>query len=185
MVNQVKRSTRDPYRTARFREIARRILRKDREFRKHGLSVDTAGAIANALERAYKEGALNGTNNAPPAAGEPGTPAVDWVLIAPRPRGVFWMVCLWTFGSDGRREEPTRLVPAMTPHWTQGWAMSSEGWSRADVYGPTTVAYLVRLGLLAPDQDAPGCLKVSELGAETWRHFIARGGKYPDDLPGL
>lgn len=41
------RAPADPYRKARFREIAREIVAKDRYNRKYGLSVDTAGAIAN------------------------------------------------------------------------------------------------------------------------------------------
>ncbi len=39
----------DPRRKARFREIARGIVAKDRSDRKYGLTVDTAGAIAQAL----------------------------------------------------------------------------------------------------------------------------------------
>ena len=46
----------DPYRKARFREEARGIVFKDRDDRKYGRAVDTAGAIARALERAYRQG---------------------------------------------------------------------------------------------------------------------------------
>ena len=46
----------DPRRKARFREIARDIVAKDRYNRKYGIAVDTAGAIAQALERAYRDG---------------------------------------------------------------------------------------------------------------------------------
>ena len=45
----------DPRRKARFREIARGIVAKDRYNRKYGIAVDTAGAIAQALERAYRD----------------------------------------------------------------------------------------------------------------------------------
>ena len=44
----------DPWRKARFREEARDIVAKDRYDRKYGRAVDTVGAIARALERAYK-----------------------------------------------------------------------------------------------------------------------------------
>ncbi len=47
------RPAKDPYRTAAFREAAREIVHKDRYDRRAGLSVDTAGTIARALERAY------------------------------------------------------------------------------------------------------------------------------------
>ena len=56
----------DPYRKALFREIAREIVAKDRYNRKYGLSVDTAGAIANALERAYREGIHDGEQGRAP-----------------------------------------------------------------------------------------------------------------------
>lgn len=46
----------DPRRKARFREIARGIVAKDRSDRKYGLTIDTTGAIAQALERAYRDG---------------------------------------------------------------------------------------------------------------------------------
>jgi hypothetical protein len=46
----------DPHRKANFREEARGIVAKDRYDRKYGHAVDTAGAIARALERAYKQG---------------------------------------------------------------------------------------------------------------------------------
>ena len=45
----------DPDRKARFREEARGIVFKDRDDRHHKRSVDTAGGIARALERAWRE----------------------------------------------------------------------------------------------------------------------------------
>ena len=56
MTRQSERVPPDPYRKARFREIARGIVAKDRYNRKYGIAVDTAGGIANALERAYRDG---------------------------------------------------------------------------------------------------------------------------------
>lgn len=47
-------------RKAEFKEIAREILRKDRECRKYGMPVDTGGSIARALENAYKLGKSHG-----------------------------------------------------------------------------------------------------------------------------
>ena len=38
-----------------YREAAREIVAKDRYDRKNGFTVDTAGAIARALERAYRQ----------------------------------------------------------------------------------------------------------------------------------
>ena len=46
----------DTYRKARFREEDRGIVFKDRDDRKYGRAVDTAGAIGRAMERAYRQG---------------------------------------------------------------------------------------------------------------------------------
>jgi len=61
----------DPSRKARFREIAREIVAKDRYNRKYGLSADTAGALANALERAYREGTRDGEHGPAPVIAQP------------------------------------------------------------------------------------------------------------------
>ena len=49
--NGVRRPDADPIRKARFRESARAIVAKDRHDRKYGLPVDTAGAVARAMEK--------------------------------------------------------------------------------------------------------------------------------------
>jgi hypothetical protein len=59
----------DPLRKIRFREAARDIVAKDRYDRRDGRAVDTAGAVARALERAYGEGFAD-------AQSEPRTPDI-------------------------------------------------------------------------------------------------------------
>jgi hypothetical protein len=54
--NGVRRPDADPIRKARFREAAREIVAKDRLDRKYGFPVDTAGAVARTMERAYRQG---------------------------------------------------------------------------------------------------------------------------------
>lgn len=100
----VRRPDADPIRKARFREAAREIVAKDRQDRKYGLPVDTAGAVARAMERAYRQGfedaqgrqPLPGTSSI--QAGE----AMDWALIPPRPRTAFWTLCLFILGKASR-----------------------------------------------------------------------------------
>jgi hypothetical protein len=74
-----------------------------------GFSIDTAGAIARALERAYAQGFADAqAPPSPPFASEPSEHAnspMKWVLIPPRPRNAFWTICLFTLGRD----------PAVTP----------------------------------------------------------------------
>ena len=90
-----------PHRTAAFRETARDIVHKDRYDRRAGMSVDTAGAIARALERAYVQGFIDAQQPPPaatddvPEAGRTSSgrsaEAVEWILIGIPPE--LWTVC--------------------------------------------------------------------------------------------
>jgi hypothetical protein len=86
----------DPFRKIRYREAAREIVAKDRYDRKKGFAVDTAGAIARALERAYRQGLEDARSDRPqvPKIDDADGP-VEWVLIPPRPRSAFWSICLY------------------------------------------------------------------------------------------
>ena len=77
----------DPYRKARFREEARGIGFKDRDDRKYGRGVDTAGAIARALERAYRQGFADAQDDPVPKTSVQPRPdgPLNWALIPPRP----------------------------------------------------------------------------------------------------
>jgi len=66
-----------PLRLGRFRAVARDILMRDREARQLRMAVDTSGAIARALERAYQDGRKDAE------AGPAGLPA-------PQPRALQW-----------------------------------------------------------------------------------------------
>lgn len=98
----------DPLRKIRFREAARDIVAKDRYDRKYGMAVDTAGAIARALEKAYLQGFVDAQlpvpEAAPVGAASDPTGPLDWVMIPPRPRSAFWTICLFTLGKGGQQE---------------------------------------------------------------------------------
>ena len=101
----VRRPDADPIRKPRFRESARASVARDRHDRKYGLPVDTAGAVARAMERAYRAGFAD-------AQGEPAMPAasdvaagqtIDWALIPPRPRTHFGpSACSFSARASGR-----------------------------------------------------------------------------------
>lgn len=181
----VRRPDADPIRKERFREAAREIVAKDRHDRKYGFPVDTAGAVARAMERAYRERFADTQGQPPmPAAGDvrPGK-TMDWALIPPRPRSAFWTICLFILGKGERTKGAGHLVAATTERTTAGWRQTlPSGNFEKKPLGGKTIVPLVRLGLLALADEAPERLLVSACGRATWWRFLDRGGQYPEDL---
>lgn len=175
----------NPRRKARFREIARTIIAKDRSDRKHGFTVDTAGAVAQALERAYRDGVRDGPAALTTMPEQSVTGPVEWALIPPRPREAFWSICLSIMGGDGRQARDGHLVPAITERDTPGWAIVTAGRSPDQVIGDRTIGPLIRLYLLEQSADPPLRLFLTERGRETWLSFCERGGRYPGDLTAI
>lgn len=174
----------DPYRKARFREEARGIVAKDRYDRKYGRVVDTAGAIARALERAYKQGFGDAKHGfvTGPLPSMPDDGPLEWELIPPRPRAAFWSCCLFIFGKRGEQPRLGQLEPDITERGTAGWRLVVAGFKPEKSMGGNTIRPLIRLGLLVPAHAAPHRLVVSDRGRATWEQFLARGGEFPDDL---
>ncbi|PAQ04337.1 hypothetical protein LRP31_33835 (plasmid) [Mesorhizobium mediterraneum] len=165
--------------------MARDIVAKDRHDRKYGMAVDTAGAIARALEKAYRQGFEDNRVGRPSQSQEPAAQdgPLDWALIPPRPRNAFWSICLFTLGRGESPSEMGYLAAATTERGTPGWRLVVPGLSYHDKsIGEKTIIPLVRLGLIEPALDEPHCLVVSTRGAQTWWLFHARGGRYPEDL---
>lgn len=183
--DEIRKPEPDGLRKVRFREAAREIVAKDRYDRKHGMPVDTAGAIARALERAYRQGFLDAQGGSPGPTENEGHPGkeIEWALIPPRPRAAFWTICLFTIGKGERRAGEGHLLPAITERGTPGWKLTlSAGDFRDKPYGEKTLAPLLRLGLLELANQPSEHLIVSERGTATWLRFLERGGDYPDDL---
>ncbi|MCB8835850.1 hypothetical protein [Aurantimonas sp. VKM B-3413] len=174
----------DPYRKARFREEARDIVAKDRWERKYGRAVDTGGAIARALERAYKQGFSDAQGDPRPAfTAIPANGPLDWALIPPRPRNAFWSCCLYMYGRKGDRERPGWLEPAPTSRGTMGWRLVVDGTNPEKVIGNNSIGPLVDLDLIERVPGTQDHMTISARGRATWERFLAEGGQYPDDLP--
>ena len=163
----------DPHRKASFREEARGIVAKDRYDRKHGHAVDTAGAIARALERAYKQGFADAQDDhvRPVPEVSDGGP-LEWVQIPPRPRNAFWSCCLFMFGRQGDQPRGGYLEPDITERGTIGWRLVVAGIAPDKAIGAGSIQPLVRLGLLEGDPAEPHRLTVNARGRSTWEHFL-------------
>jgi hypothetical protein len=175
----------DPIRKARFRETAREIVGKDRTDRKYGFAVDTAGAIARAMERAYRQGFADAQSEtaAPPASGADAVEALQWALIPPRPRTAFWDICLFAIGRGDTPEDAAHLIPTLTERGTPGWQLILRDRPTRDrVIGEKTIRPLLRLGLLEIADEASEHLVISTRGKATWRRYLERGGQFPEDL---
>jgi hypothetical protein len=183
--NDVRRPDADPIRKVRFREAAREIVAKDRHDRNYGFAVDTAGAVARALERAYREGFADAQSGPPVQSAGEARPeeALDWALIPPRPRSAFWTICLFILGKGERTDGAGHLAPATTERGTAGWRLILPGRSfEKKPFGEMTLLPLIRLGLLELADASPERLLVSARGRATWWRFLERGGEYPEDL---
>lgn len=176
-----------PARTAAFRERARGIVAKDRYDRRAGFSVDTAGAIARAMERAYAQGFADAQAPSPssssPLSREDASGPVEWILLPPRPRIAFWTICLFSLGRDPAVKHGTgRLYAATLPNGRPGWRLITEQIRENKPFTEATLRPLLRLGLLGPVHGPEPYLVVSARGQATWRQFLERGGQYPEDL---
>jgi hypothetical protein len=150
--------------------------------------VDTAGAIARAMERACRQGFADAQSDAPavPMAVADTAEALEWALIPPRPRTAFWDICLFALGRGDTSDEAAYLVPATTERGTPGWQMILKDQPTHDrVIGEKTIRPLLRLGLLESADGAPERLLISTRGRATWRCFLERGGQFPEDLTSL
>lgn len=184
MTKKVRQPSADPYRKARFRELAREIVFKDRQDRRSGYAVDTAGSIARALERAFREGFEVGQTEgpAPVVAPHVENQPIEWALIPPRPRDAFWSICLFCIGRAEHPKGEAKLIPALTGRGTPGWLLTTSEDREIRTIGHGSVVPLIRLGLLERANDPSPSLIISDLGRMTWSRFLERGGHYPEDL---
>lgn len=157
-------------RRAAFREIARAIVRTDRERRKFGLTVDTGGVVARALEKAFQAGV--GMKHAQLHRGSTDTRPTEWLEIPPRPRVALWSICLWSLGT----ETPSR--PEVVAHFVlrnHRWVLQVDGQeiSETSTYGDRTVKPLLRLGLLTATGPNLDSLRLTNLARRIWREAVA------------
>jgi hypothetical protein len=177
-------------RKRQFRETAREILHMAKVKRQFREPVDAAGAVASAMERAYRlgfEDALKGSagskvDNARTLTGVALDDGMTWTMIPPRTRATFWSICLAALGRNGRTATPSYLeqVPTRAGKWV--WQLVvPERQPYEKRVGDGTVTTLFRLGLLEYGEHETRVI-LSDYGIKTWNRFCERGGQWPDDL---
>lgn len=160
-----------------FRETARHIVRTDRERRKYGLTVDTAGAIARALEQAFKAGAKLGDTALEPRDGSKsgGKQPQQWLELPPRPRAALWTICLWSLGSG---TPPIPECPISIRLQSNRWAIKVDTGSDREPltsdYGDRTIKPLIKLGLLEAIGDQTTSLRLTNLARTIWRRAVVK-----------
>lgn len=168
------------FRRGEFRETAREIVRRDRELKKFGRQVDTGGAIARAMEAAYKLGLAHG-NSSPPVTVQDSRPSdvIAWNSIPPRSRSIFERIVSlkWAVlnGVDGSSWPAVKDV--WVCYWDRGESQpDGQRYEVADTYRRSTLVPVVRLGLME-EHEIRGrmTLEVTPLGLATWEHAVATG----------
>jgi hypothetical protein len=190
LTNTRSRSSGNADRKRQFRETARDILRMAKVKRQMGEAVDTAGAVARAMEQAYRLGfddALkgpesSGADDATALASTANSDAMTWTLIPARTRSTFWSICLAALGRDGRSATSSYLELVPTRRGTLAWELVvPDGQIYEKSVGNGTIVTLLRLGLLK-EADEESRVILSDYGIRTWNRFCERGGRWPDDL---
>jgi hypothetical protein len=172
-----------------FAESARKILWKDRYDRKAGVSVDTAGAIARAMEQAYRLGLAHAKLSAPASLAvserQDADAPVSWTHISPRARNVLESVLRFKWNVvqiDGKDEYSE---PRWGCYWDWGDRRPPEKRVElAQSYSRITIAPLVKLGLMREELQAKRIgLVVTAKGIASWQQAIAQDQTLFRDAP--
>lgn len=166
---------------AEFREKARAIVQKDRDQRRHGLTVNTAGEIALALERAYREGYQAALSDEPQQGGDERR-ELAWIEIPPRPRATFESLCNFSWRQP--RAMPEYVVADVALLW---WPPLKKWFIAGHLRDPSekgksdqSVQILIRLGLLTvAERGGQKFAFVSREGWECWQRYLEENPTYP------
>jgi hypothetical protein len=158
---------------AQFREEARRIIRADRAARMSGASQNTIGAVAAALERAFKLGRDGGD--------APESQALTWEEIPPRAREALEYLGIQSRPIHGLREEGLVLVQDDVNGRTR-WRVEGAP-ENERTYPSVSINPLVKLGLLETPLGRECALQLSPAGAAAFDGYWTRRLKRDTTLP--
>jgi hypothetical protein len=177
-----------------FRETARDILLNAKVKRRFGEAVDTAGAVARAMQQAYRMGfddAVNQVTGSAPTAAvstasvptETSADALEWSTIPPRTRATFWSICLAALGREPQTGRSSHLTMILKPGGAVAWQLVvSPRQPYEKTVGDGTISTLLRLGLLEHATTEEPRVILTDYGIRTWNRFLERGGQWSEDL---
>ncbi len=173
---------------AQFKEIARRLVSRDRSATKNGYSNNLPGDIATALVAAYKLGLEHAEN--PP---EPPKPlihgdALIWETVPTTSRNILSAL---TYSYSAQLQTPTFQSAQLAPYVDD--STKRERWLKVDSDGEAKVGDrsfakkgigpLLRLGLLVVDPAQGGRLCLTSKGDATCREYWLRSDRDDPSLP--
>jgi len=105
-------------------------------------------------------------------------------MIPPRPRMAFWSICMFILGKSEAQKREGYLMPAITARGTPAWRLMTANDRDIKVIAEKTILPLVRLGLIAMNNDEGQSqrLLITDSGRATWKLFLERGGRIPEDF---
>lgn len=168
----------DPRLRAEFREIARDIIARDRDARKHGMAQNTIGEIERAMVMAYKAG--RGGVTMEPEKHPDG--AVDWMMIPPRGRDTLIRISsgLAAAEREGRMFILVQKADDARGRWTDQEPSPDPRYQGS--YARNGIGPLLKLGILAP-AGHDGAIALTAVGTATLREYWRRWYAETRSLP--
>lgn len=178
--NTIKLSKPTPILRAQFREIARDIIAIDRRARKLGISQNTIGSIERAMVHAYTLGQKDFQKNEGQNP-ESVKSNLDWLEIPPRSRQV--IISMTSNFSKNYTFNEVSYIDSFVENGKRRWKIIYKNYNSNKSHAESSVAPLIRLGLLEahPDQEDRYVLTSAGIasGKEYWRRANANDPTLP------
>lgn len=173
----------EPKLRAHFKELARRIIYRDRKARKYGLSQNTIGEITRAIADAYIMGA-KGEAYADLIGTTSSSDALDWELIPPRARDTLFSMSLCLSNLFGGRTGTLWNIERVSNDARTRWRLVRDEVLESDgTISHGSVAPLIRLNLLEAIDETQKVYRLSQLGINTCEEFWRRREAGDQTLP--
>lgn len=165
-----------------FREMARDIVAKDRDARRHGHSQNTIGEIERALVKAHALGRTSQTNDVLPS-GDNSKAIVDWITIPPRARET--LMSMTTCFSERWEISPSQPyeIERFTENGRIRWAIVGYGGRQDHSVANGSAAPLARMNLIAAVDEFETRYALTAIGIATCRDYWRRSDAADPTLP--